>query len=567
MSWFNSLKKQWWLVIILAVAFLLRLPGIGYGLPFHLLGDEEAHIYGALKMLEIPTLLPVFHWAAFNDLLYYPPLLSYLYLLIFVVALGVKFLAAGLPALVQFKAMIAADPSALWLTARSLNVVLSVAGVYLVYRLGRQIFKNYLAAAAAALFLATSFLDVTLAPTARHWVPAIFLSLLAWVAAWLPEGIKRWRMALPGVLLGLSFGAGYLVFYFPLVLLTVWWSTPRLPGARRIALLYFGGGFLAVALAFIAVHPQPFVEQVLAHTYSAPGEPKEISRFLTYYASTLGRYELPLVIFSLVGLLMLGRRSWRWGLGALLVIGSIAVIMYAFFWNIPRYLLPLLPLFALLAGYGVGVLGEGSRRWQRGSALAIPIFLAVYSAWLFIPYHRLIWRNDTRVAAVQWLVQHLPENAGVLIYSERLRLSPSLRALQIQQQVAPQSLRSAERALASPGVAAPWPLLYTHNLFYVNNSEQRSQLITGLTQSGRAPYLVVDSWASLPPDLAGLPARATLVKEFKGSDDLAGSDSPDGRGALFIGGEAHTVRQWLPPLLWRLPQLGPTVLVYQLSSK
>ena len=48
-----------WLLVILLVAFLIRLPGVPYGLPLHLYGDEEVNVYSALQMLQLHTFLPL----------------------------------------------------------------------------------------------------------------------------------------------------------------------------------------------------------------------------------------------------------------------------------------------------------------------------------------------------------------------------------------------------------------------------------------------------------------------------------------------------------------------------
>jgi hypothetical protein len=72
-----------WLLIILFAGFFIRVVGVGYGLPHHLYGDEESVVYTALRMLELRTVLPVFHWEAFRGLSYYPPFLSYIHAFLF----------------------------------------------------------------------------------------------------------------------------------------------------------------------------------------------------------------------------------------------------------------------------------------------------------------------------------------------------------------------------------------------------------------------------------------------------------------------------------------------------
>ena len=51
-------KSKLILVAILLLALGVRLIGIDYGLPLALVHDEPPFIFGALKMLELKTLIP-----------------------------------------------------------------------------------------------------------------------------------------------------------------------------------------------------------------------------------------------------------------------------------------------------------------------------------------------------------------------------------------------------------------------------------------------------------------------------------------------------------------------------
>ena len=92
---FLKISKKKILIIIIGAAFLLRIAGINYGLPLWLIDDEPPFTLAALKMIQLKTLLPVFHLDEFKTVLYYPPYLSYFYLLPFSVLLGIKYLFIG----------------------------------------------------------------------------------------------------------------------------------------------------------------------------------------------------------------------------------------------------------------------------------------------------------------------------------------------------------------------------------------------------------------------------------------------------------------------------------------
>src|SRR3990167_7489085 len=80
------------LIYLLVFAFLVRIAGIGYGLPLWLIDDEPPFTLAALKMIQLKTLLPASHLEEFRTVLYYPPYLSYLYFLPFSILVGVKYL-------------------------------------------------------------------------------------------------------------------------------------------------------------------------------------------------------------------------------------------------------------------------------------------------------------------------------------------------------------------------------------------------------------------------------------------------------------------------------------------
>ena len=145
------LYRNFWIIAILTCAFCIRLPGVFYGLPLHLFGDEEVNVYSALQMIQMHTLLPVLHPAQFA-ILYEPPLLSYIYAAAFVPVLAVMYIALGMPPLSHFADTITLDPSVFWAVGRLINVGVSLISIYLIYRIGRYLWKDKTAALFGAFF-------------------------------------------------------------------------------------------------------------------------------------------------------------------------------------------------------------------------------------------------------------------------------------------------------------------------------------------------------------------------------------------------------------------------------
>src|SRR3989338_1954886 len=159
---------------LLFVAFILRVVGIQYGLPLWLVGDEPSFIFGSLKMIELRTFIPALHMQEFLWTFYYPPYLSYLYLLPFTFVAGAKFIFFS-GSLGEFAQFLQFDLSDFFLAARLLSACIGTATVYLVYRVGKNIFGREREALFSAAFLAFSFLHVNFSHWARHWAPATFV--------------------------------------------------------------------------------------------------------------------------------------------------------------------------------------------------------------------------------------------------------------------------------------------------------------------------------------------------------------------------------------------------------
>ena len=162
---------------IIVFAFVVRIMGIQYGLPLWLIDDEPPFALAALKMIQLKTILPVFHLEEFKNILYYPPYLSYIYLLPFSILLAVKyfFFQGGFD---QFLYYITNDLSQFFIIARFINILLGVATIGLLYRITKNIFQNVYLSLLASFLLSTSLLHILFSFIGRHWLPTSFLFTL-----------------------------------------------------------------------------------------------------------------------------------------------------------------------------------------------------------------------------------------------------------------------------------------------------------------------------------------------------------------------------------------------------
>jgi 4-amino-4-deoxy-L-arabinose transferase-like glycosyltransferase len=345
------------LVAILAGAAALRAVGIQYGLPFgNLLNpDEQSIVPRAWKLVHGGGGDP--HW--FD----YPSLLMYVN--------------------APFQAW-QDEPS--YLTARIVGVVLALAAIAATWWLGRRAFGTSAGAVAAAI-MAVCTIHVAYSRVAVTDVP---LTLGVAVALAL---MVSGRLELAGVAVGLATGFKYpgIFLLVPLVVAS-WKQWPRLAASTALAV----AAFLASS-PFVLVHRrqawhEAFRVQRLArdgwlgfeHDHFAP------IAFVDRLWHGLG----PALIVCAIGLVVALIRRTKADLILALFVLAYFVDLLTLHAHFDRYVLPLVPPLAALAGR------------MRSLAPVTLLLLVVPLTWSIRDTKQLT-RTDTRVVAQRWVEQHI----------------------------------------------------------------------------------------------------------------------------------------------------------------
>ena len=207
-------------IYYLLIPFVLALLGIGYGLPMHLIGDEEALIGGTLKMLELRQPFPVLAPETFK-FLYYPPMLPYLYILASLPVIIFKFAVSGFDVL-ALKDYFVLNLDGIWISARLTTAIFSLGVLVVTYKITKLIFSKQTAYLATAL-LSVSFFHVLLSHWARHWIFTVFLVYLTVLLALLFTRGKIKKHWLIGLIAGIALGTTYLTLAgLGLAILILW---------------------------------------------------------------------------------------------------------------------------------------------------------------------------------------------------------------------------------------------------------------------------------------------------------------------------------------------------------
>lgn len=574
--------------LILVVALVVRLWGIAYGLPLFLVNDERAGVYGALKMIELKTLVPVWHDAEFRTVLNYLPLPSYLYLIALVPVLGIGYLVSGAPDPEAYRAALTLDPTPIFIAARALMALLGTLSVYLTYRLGRSVFQSERAGLLAAMFLAVSFYHVQVSHVTRHWMPALVainVALLASVAVYRSGRLRSYLWA--GLTAGLGVGSNTAAAGAMIPVAAAHFLRPgemrwhrRLTDRRLLAAV---GAFLGISLLFIAIYPYGLTQgeipggglgDTLAKKYAMLArlfDGATLGEFVGYFVWLAFTYETALAAMALIGtVLALRTHSWWLAMSALYALGYF-LALYLFFGVIVRGILFVLPIAAVFAGYAVDRLLHWFQPRIRPTFTAALSLFAIstllFFAWplvLALRYDQLLARPDTRLAALEWMYANTPAGAKILADTPYLRLTNTKAGIKELERIDPAGLRIQDRALlAVSDQRYPQRSREVLNLHFVSrDSPYRNAGAERLFSRRGYRYLVLESsyedLRDVDPLLSAIAAKSRQLVRIHGF-------RRDGFGrALDLSGEIDTVRPWR---LWELTRFGLIVDVYALDER
>lgn len=415
------------LSIILVVAAALRLTGLTYGLPLWLIDDEPPFILAALKMLELRTLIPALTPEAFNGILYYPPYLSYIYLLPFTAIVGVQYLLWSGPATL-FTAFLSSDLSTFFVASRFINVVFGTVSVYLVYKIGSSLFSSKTAGLAGAFLVATSLLHTSLSMVGRHWLPfsLVFLLVLYVLTQKQLSEEKRYSLAL--IFIGLGCGIS-MIAPLALVFVALSYFLYSSLSLQKIftSIWIWGGGIVGVILALLpfALHTGStgiVVDVTVSATKSFGDFLQSPWSALTYISAS----ESVLVLLAFGGIVFGLRYAWK---EVVLLLSYFFVYVSALYWLFrfeSRFMLPVVLIAALFGGYFVAKVWESRNNYARLLTLlvlCVPLIVSMRFGYLVI-------QNDTRAQASSWIREHVTTDQKVAVLARLTRIQTTPEAIE-----------------------------------------------------------------------------------------------------------------------------------------
>lgn len=440
-------KLRWpsWLLAAAVFALALRLLGVAWGLPQGYNADEP-HLVNLAVSFGSGSLNPY----AFKYPTLWPYLLAACYGAYFVLWSGFGLLAG--PA--DFAALYGWDPGGFYLIARLLSALFSTAALGWVLGAEARLRKGL---PWAVLLLAVAPVLVELGRAGKPDSLMFFFACAAWnraLAAYAGEGRRAFLLC--GLFLGLAASAQYTAA--PLALLLPLAFVLGKKGKAAWLLEGLGaaaGGFLLGSPFVLLDFPRFWrAAQDMAAFRGLADQSEILVQVLANLGSFAGSGSIA-GLAALAGLVFLARRSWR--LSALLFV---PVLAYALILGASpdggwaRYLLPVFPALALLAGEALSLCEKPGRRLLLALALIAALVPGAGISWargaaLMLP--------DTRVEASAWLQGNLPQGEGVLLDLPHASPDLPMERAQLEELAARLGKRGSPRARLYEAMAARHP--------------------------------------------------------------------------------------------------------------
>ncbi len=403
-------RIPWWLWAALLVATLVRLAGIRWGLPA-IFNADEPHVVNLAVSFGGGSLHPY----AFK----YPSLWPYFLACVY----GVYFLCWSVLGLrhgvADFVGLYGWHPEGFYLIGRLLAAGFSLGALVWLWRVENPDDREG-RASWAALLLAFAPVVNEAAHSCKPDMLMFFFACAAWFFALrLFLSGERRDCWLCGVMLGLAassqFTAVPAAFLLPLA-----WGL----GARRLPACWLGEGLACVVAAFFAASPYILLDWRNFWFWTSMRSPTALAAMGAWSHWSVARQVLAnLAHFAgtwsvagaaaLLGLaFLLFRDPRRAALLGLPVLLYVLVLSANPDGGWPRYLLAVLPGWALLASDGLALCARGRARWVGLLAAALVVGPGIVQC---ARQDRDMRLPDTRQLARSWVLEHVPQGATLIL--------------------------------------------------------------------------------------------------------------------------------------------------------
>jgi len=439
----NRFRKaeKWGLVVIILAAFLLRIWGVNFGLPYIYHPDERLYVPIAQNIFKTGDLNP--HFFNYPSLFFYLNALAYIPYYFVGKVMGVFRSPADIPAplMLGMGTGQTSMPST-FLLGRLLTIVFGCAAVVLVFLIGKRLTNNGLVGLLAALMTAISPTNVL---NSRYITPDTFLVFFVLLAFWealqvFEKGDIR-HYVTAGIAIGLVASTKYNGALIFVALVTAHFLRYGVKGFWKAGLYL---AFVMSIVTFFATTPYALLDHQkfltdLAYeaTHYSTGHPGMEGNTLQWYLAYMWNNEGVLSLIAIVEILRgFAIRSKK------IVLLSAFPIVYFIFINFyvvrnDRTILPLTPfLFLQAASLLTTLLAPTTWRQSTLKKWSMPVIGVIILAALILPFLKTVQAGisltaiDSRETSGIWIEQNLPHGSRIAIESYAPFIDPKNYSVQ-----------------------------------------------------------------------------------------------------------------------------------------
>lgn len=437
-NFFEKIRNNIFIFLIILSSFLISIIGVDYGLPFVLVSDEESLVGGALRMFELKQIFPIFEMEKFK-ILNYPTLLPYLYVLSLLPFIGGVFFLNGSPDQLELSLLFFMNIDSVWLHTRVISEIFAVLTTVVIYRISRLIFEEELSVIVSTSLFTFEYYHYFLAHFSRHWSATVFfiwLSVLFCMEIYYKNNNKYYNY------LGVSTGLGFATSYIGSLGLIPIFFIQYIKQNKNSFKSYFSPTFmklgaivLGIVLVTIIINPISILRYVNPEGILPTHHDKSLSGFIgtvAFYMKTLFYADPVILIFSFISVLALMFYA-RYNVMLICVISFISYLafLYIFLPNEDRYIMPILPVLCLLGAYSFEVIGNN--RIKKVVTILFVVAM-IYPVTISIKMSSLLATDDTRIQATKWLKKNIDKET-IIIDSPTFYLVPTKTYIAVQKKL------------------------------------------------------------------------------------------------------------------------------------
>ena len=408
-------KTRWWLLAILSVAALVRIPGLFWGANFP--GGWQAHHIDEYTHWVVAERMVVPGQAARWTHLYPKGMAAHAAVPLIAARVATGSVRAPAPPMSTIVTM-----------GRLASLLYGVATVLVVFLWSRRLFTDIRVALIGAGILALGGLHVTQSHFFLSDVPAMFWLLLGLYCLhreWEAEGEPvPWFLAAASFCFGVAFGIKLVIAGLPSLTLIALRAAPRLYRAALAGAFFLSGFFLVNLGLYSSADLFRMVAGGMADDYVYD----RAFGALLYLIEIPGVASFPVCLLGAVGLGLLARNLWnparrtRLPLVLVVIVLPLLILLWSLLFKLdhfPRHLLPFLPFLAMAAAYALTCLS--CPRTFAAAAAALFAYLLV-----FVYDGERVFVYEPRNQAASWIQAHAPPGNTLWWRGHQLRDYPSI---------------------------------------------------------------------------------------------------------------------------------------------